>query len=397
MKKWNFLKGIVSFVIVFAMLVSLAPLFTASAVTSKKSTAYKQNKTVYFYLTGKESRNITFASDIAKIKFGSQTPVIMKKVSARKVRVAGVRNGKTSFVAVTKDNRRIVCNVIRSHTLRTAPRSRQVINTWMKVKAVKSYNTSIANIAMSKDRKSYTVATTAKKGNAKIAVKYANDTTAYITVINHTHTWVDTPVYEEQPVYETRDKYETQDVYETRDKYETQDVYETRDKYETQDVYKTRDKYETQDVYEDQPIYEEHTFNNGVDVDAATADFNATHGTNYEYGDRYFVEDFAAYLANLGATSGRTYSDWVQVGTEKVKTGTKKVKVGTEKVKTGTKKVKVGTEKVKTGTKKVKVGTEKVKTGTKKVKVGTERVKTGTKKVQVGTKRTCSTCGAIQN
>ena len=366
MKKGNFLKGIVSFVIVFAMLVSLAPLFTASAATSKKSTAYKQNKTVYFYLTGKESRNITFASDIAKIKFGSQTPVIMKKVSARKVRVAGVRNGKTSFVAVTKDNRRIVCNVIRSHTLRTAPRSRQVINTWMKVNAVKSYNTSIAKIAISKDRKSYTVATTAKKGNAKIAVKYANDTTAYITVINHTHTWVDEPVYEEQPVYETRDKYETQDVYETRD------------------------KYETQDVYEDQPIYDERWFNNGVDIDKATADYNATHGTNYIYGDRYLIDDFNTYLNNCGATSGREYSEWVQVGTEKVKTGTKKVKVGTEKVKTGTKKVKVGTEKVKTGTKKVKVGTEKVKTGTKKVKVGTERVK-------IGTKRTCSTCGAIQN
>ena len=384
MKKGNFLKGIVSFVIVFAMLVSLAPLFTASAATSKKSTAYKQNKTVYFYLTGKESRNITFASDIAKIKFGSQTPVIMKKVSARKVRVAGVRNGKTSFVAVTKDNRRIVCNVIRSHTLRTAPRSRQVINTWMKVKAVKSYNTSIAKIAMSKDRKSYTVATTAKKGNAKIAVKYANDTTAYITVINHTHTWID------EPVYETRDKYEEQPVYETRDKYETQDVYETRDKYETQDVYETRDKYETQDVYEDQPIYDEHWFNNGVDITAATADFNAAHGTNYVSGDRCLIDELNEYLASLGATSGREYSDWVQVGTEKVKTGTKKVKVGTERVKTGTKKVKVGTERVKTGTKKVKVGTERVKTGTKKVKVGTERV-------QIGTKRTCSTCGAIQN
>ena len=344
MKKGNFLKGIVSFVIVFAMLVSLAPLFTASAATSKKSTAYKQNKTVYFYLTGKESRNITFASDIAKIKFGSQTPVIMKKVSARKVRVAGVRNGKTSFVAVTKDNRRIVCNVIRSHTLRTAPRSRQVINTWMKVKAVKSYNTSIAKIAMSKDRKSYTVATTAKKGNAKIAVKYANDTTAYITVINHTHTWIDEPVYE------------------TRDKYEEQPVYETRDKYETQDVYETRDKYETQDVYEDQPIYDEHWFNNGVDITAATADFNAAHGTNYVSGDRCLIDELNEYLASLGATSGREYSDWVQVGTEKVKTGTKKVKVGTERVKTGTKKVKVGTE-----------------------------------RVQIGTKRTCSTCGAIQN
>lgn len=360
MKKGNFFKGIVSFVIVFAMLVSLVPSFTVSAATSKKSTAYKQNKTVYFYLTGKESHNITFASDIAKIKFGSQTPVIMKKVSARKVRVAGVRNGKTSFVAVTKDNRRIVCNVIRSHTLRTALRSRQVINTWMKVKAVKSYNTSIAKIAISKDRKSYTVATTAKKGNAKIAVKYANNTTAYITINNHTHTWVDTPVYEEQPVYETRDKYETQDVYETRDK------------------------------YEEQPVYDERWYNNGVDIDKATADYNASHGTNYEYGDRYFVEDFAAYLAELGATSGREYSEWVQVGTEKVK-------VGTEKVKVGTKKVKVGTEKVKTGTKKVKVGTERVKTGTKRVKVGTEKVKTGTKKVKVGTKRTCSTCGAIQN
>ena len=346
MKKGNFLKGIVSFVIVFAMLVSLAPSFTASAATSKKSTAYKQNKTVYFYLTGKESRNITFASDIAKIKFGSQTPVIMKKVSARKVRVAGVRNGKTSFVAVTKDNRRIVCNVIRSHTLRTAPRSIQVINTWMKVKAVKSYNTSIAKIAMSKDRKSYTVATTAKKGNAKIAVKYANDTTAYITVINHTHTWVDTPVYE------------TQDVYETRDKYEEQPVYETRDK------------------YEEQPVYEQHWFNNGVDIDQATADFNAAHGTNYVCGDRCIIEDLNTYLNNCGATSGRDYTQTIQVGTEKIK---------------------VGTERVKTGTKKVKVGTEKVKTGTKKVKVGTERVKTGTKKVQVGTKRTCSTCGAIQN
>ena len=384
MKKGNFLKGIVSFVIVFAMLVSLAPSFTASASTSKKSTAYKQNKTVYFYLTGKESRNITFASDIAKIKFGSQTPVIMKKVSARKVRVAGVRNGKTSFVAVTKDNRRIVCNVIRSHTLRTAPRSRQVINTWMKVKAVKSYNTSIAKIAMSKDRKSYTVATTAKKGNAKIAVKYANDTTAYITVINHTHTWVDEPVYETQDVYETRDKYEDQPVYETRDKYEDQPVYETRDKYETQDVYETRD------VYDEQPIYEQHWFNNGVDTTEAMNNYNASHGTNYTDGDRYTVEEVNNYLNNCGATSGRDYTQTIQVGTERVK-------VGTEKVKTGTKKVKVGTEKVKTGTKRVKVGTEKVKTGTKRVKVGTERVKTGTKKVQVGTKRTCSTCGAIQN
>lgn len=278
------LQRIATSIVALVMILTLLPSFTADAATTKSAPVYKENKTVNITLTGKEVKTVSFGSDIAKIRFESQKPVHMKKISARKVKIAGFRDGKTSFVVITKDNRRIVCNITRSHKLAMKQSSRQVIHTSMKVKAVKSYNTSVVKIAMAKDRNSYTVATTGKYGKVKVAVKYANNATVYITVTNCSHK-------------------------------------------KCKKVTVTK----TQDVYEDQPIYDERWFNNGVDIDKATADYNATHGTNYIYGDRYLIDDFNTYLNNCGATSGREYSEWVQVGTEKVKTGTKKVKVAARK------------------------------------------------------------------
>lgn len=278
------LQRIATVIVALVMMLTLLPSFTADAATKKAAPVYKENKTVNITLTGKEVKTVSFGSDIAKIRFESQKPVHMKKISARKVRIAGFRDGKTSFVVVTKDNRRIVCNITRSHKLAMKQSSIQVIHTSMKVKAVKSYNTSVVKIAMAKDRNSYTVATTGKYGKVKVAVKYANNAIVYITVTNCSHK-------------------------------------------KCKKVTVTK----TQDVYEDQPIYEERWFNNGVDIDQATANYNAAHGTNYVYGDRYIIDDFNTYLNNCGATSGREYNDYVQTGTKRVKTGTKKVKVTARK------------------------------------------------------------------
>lgn len=93
--------------------------------------------------------------------------------------------------------------------------------------------------------------------------------------------------------------------------------------------------YEDRPVYEESPIYETHAFNNGVDVTVAIRNYNAAHGTNFEYGDRCLNMDLNIYLNNLGATSGRVYSDQVQVGTERVQVGTERVQTGTETVTVG--------------------------------------------------------------
>lgn len=278
------LQRIATSIVALVMILTLLPSFTADAATTKSAPVYKENKTVNITLTGKEVKTVSFGSDIAKIRFESQKPVHMKKISARKVRIAGFGDGKTSFVVITKDNRRIVCNITRSHKLAMKQSSRQVIHTSMKVKAVKSYNTSVVKIAMAKDRNSYTVATTGKYGKVKVAVKYANNATVYITVTNCSHK-----------------------------------------KCKKVTVIKTRDK------YEEQPVYEQHWFNNGVDITAATADFNAAHGTNYVSGDRCLLEDLDQYLTDCGATSGREYTQTIQVGTKKVKVGTEKVKVAARK------------------------------------------------------------------
>ena len=80
-------------------------------------------------------------ADIAKISFGSQSAVKMRKASSRKVVVSGIRNGKTKFTVITKDKRRIVCNVVRTTKFTMSPSKKRVINTNIKLKYVKSSNT----------------------------------------------------------------------------------------------------------------------------------------------------------------------------------------------------------------------------------------------------------------
>ena len=109
----------------------------------------------------------------------------MKKVTDKKVRITGVKNGKTRFVVVTKDQKKIVCNITRSHTLNVKPRSKKVVKTSLKVKSVKSSNTKIAKVTKAKDKKSYTVSTTGKHGKAKITIKYVNNVTEKLTISNH--------------------------------------------------------------------------------------------------------------------------------------------------------------------------------------------------------------------
>ena len=194
----GFITRIVTLIMVCVMALSLIPNVSANATTTSKSTAYKSTKT------------ITMPADIAKISFGSQSAVKMRKASSRKVVVSGIRNGKTKFTVITKDKRRIVCNVVRTTKFTMGPSKKRVINTNIKLKYVKSSNKKLATVKLAKNKKSFTV-TTKKKGTVKITVRYSNNKVeALRLVVAHQHTWKtvvdkdewDEPIYEEQDVYE---------------------------------------------------------------------------------------------------------------------------------------------------------------------------------------------------
>ena len=195
---------------VCVMALSLIPNVSANATTTSKSTAYKSTKTMTCYLAGRERKTITMPADIAKISFGSQSAVKMRKASSRKVVVSGIRNGKTKFTVITKDKRRIVCNVVRTTKFTMGPSKKRVINTNIKLKYVKSSNKKLATVKLAKNKKSFTV-TTKKKGTVKITVRYSNNKVETLRlVVAHQHTWKtvvdkdewDEPIYEEQDVYE---------------------------------------------------------------------------------------------------------------------------------------------------------------------------------------------------
>lgn len=206
----GFITRIVTLIMVCVMALSLIPNVSANAAITSKSTAYKSTKTMTCYLAGRERKTITIPADIAKISFGSQSAVKMRKASSRKVVVSGIRNGKTKFTVITKDKRRIVCNVVRTTKFTMSPSKKRVINTNIKLKYVKSSNTKLATVKLAKNKKSFTV-TTKKKGTVKITVRYSNNKVETLRlVVAHQHTWTtikdkdewDEPIYEEQDVYE---------------------------------------------------------------------------------------------------------------------------------------------------------------------------------------------------
>jgi uncharacterized repeat protein (TIGR02543 family) len=59
--------------------------------------------------------------------------------------------------------------------------------------------------------------------------------------------------------------------------------------------------------------YETHWFNGSVDTTVATANYNASHGTNLIYSDRYSDMDFNIYLNDLGAVNCSDYTKQVVV------------------------------------------------------------------------------------
>ena len=206
----GFITRIVTLIMVCVMALSLIPNVSANATTTSKSTAYKSTKTMTCYLAGRERKTITMPADIANISFGSQSAVKMRKASSRKVVVSGIRNGKTKFTVITKDKRRIVCNVVRTTKFTMGPSKKRVINTNIKLKYVKSSNKKLATVKLAKNKKSFTV-TTKKKGTVKITVRYSNNKVETLRlVVAHQHTWKtvvdkdewDEPIYEEQDVYE---------------------------------------------------------------------------------------------------------------------------------------------------------------------------------------------------
>ena len=193
---------------VIAALVMVVALFPASKIeTSAASVNTKLYKTISCQLTGRETKIVTFGSDIASITYGSQAPASMKKISARKVEVKGVKNGTTKFYVVTKDKRHITCNVTRNNALIMNTNSTRVIKTATKIKSVKSLNPSIATATLSSGKTFYVVKTKNKKAAARLLVTYADGAKATITLkTNHAHTWVKRAHSEKVKVKEAYDE-----------------------------------------------------------------------------------------------------------------------------------------------------------------------------------------------
>ena len=221
--------SLMAMLMVLVMVVSLIPTLTANAATTSKKASYKEVKTINYTLAGKEIRTLTFSAGIVKISFGSQSAVRMKKVTDKKVRITGVKNGKTRFAVVTKDGKKIVCNITRSNTLNTKYRSKNIVKTSVKVKSVRSSNTKIAKVTKAKNGKSYTVSTTGKHGKAKITIKYVNNTSDVITVSNHTWKTKRTKAaWDEKVVDEPArtEKVKTKDAWDETKKVCTQEAYD---------------------------------------------------------------------------------------------------------------------------------------------------------------------------
>ena len=175
---------------VIAALVMAVSLLPASKIeTSAANVNTKLYKTISCQLTGRETKIVTFGSDIASITYGSQAPASMKKISARKVEVKGVKNGTTKFYVVTKDKRHITCNVTRNNALIMNTNSTRVIRTATKIKLVRSLNPSIATATLSSGKTFYVVKTKNKEAASRILV--TDGAKATITLkTNHAHTWV---------------------------------------------------------------------------------------------------------------------------------------------------------------------------------------------------------------
>ena len=177
--------------VIVALVMAVALLPASKIETSAASVNTKLYKIISCQLTGRETKIATFGSDIASITYGSQAPASMKKISARKVEVKGVKNGTTKFYVVTKDKRHITCNVTRNNALIMNTNSTRVIKTATKIKSVKSLNPSIATATLSSGKTFYVVKTKNKKAASGILVTYADGAKATITLkTNHAHTWV---------------------------------------------------------------------------------------------------------------------------------------------------------------------------------------------------------------
>lgn len=193
---------------VIAALVMAVSLLPASKIeTSAANVNTKLYKTISCQLTGRETKIVTFGSDIASITYGSQAPASMKKISARKVEVKGVKNGTTKFYVVTKDKRHITCNVTRNNALIMNTNSTRVIKTATKIKSVKSLNPSIVTATLSGGKTFYVVKTKNKKAASRILVTYADGAKATITLkTNHAHTWVKKAYLEQVKVKDAWDE-----------------------------------------------------------------------------------------------------------------------------------------------------------------------------------------------
>ena len=188
-KKADKMLRIMAVIVALVMAVALLP--ASKIETSAASVNTKLYKTISCQLTGRETKIVTFGSDIASITYGSQAPASMKKISARKVEVKGIKNGTTKFYVVTKDKRHITCNVTRNNALIMNTNSTRVIKTATKIKSVKSLNPSIATATLSSGKTFYVVKTKNKKAAARLLVTYADGAKTTITLkTNHAHTWV---------------------------------------------------------------------------------------------------------------------------------------------------------------------------------------------------------------
>lgn len=188
-KKTDKMLRIMAVIAALVMAVSLLP--ASKIETSAANVNTKLYKTISCQLTGRETKIVTFGSDIASITYGSQAPASMNKISARKVEVKGVKNGTTKFYVVTKDKRHITCNVTRNNALIMNTNSTRVIKTATKIKSVRSLNPSIVTATLSGGKTFYVVKTKNKKAASRILVTYADGAKATITLkTNHAHTWI---------------------------------------------------------------------------------------------------------------------------------------------------------------------------------------------------------------
>mgnify|MGYP006986247645 CR=1 FL=1 len=192
---------IIASVLALAMLLAFIP--------EKKAQAATKEKSVTVQLYGYETKVLKFKSKIKTIRrYGDSKYATVDKISDNQIRVTGKVSGRRYFEVVTADNKMTKCYSKVTSTYYAKTRVRRVVKSQRRIEYVGSTNESVAKVELGKNQKEYLIATTSRKGTAKIVIYYSDGERKVLALstAGHTHKWVTVSDRTKSiPIYKTKE------------------------------------------------------------------------------------------------------------------------------------------------------------------------------------------------